>query len=80
MCETQPLRSSPALPTPWSQRPPRPQTFSPSFFGLNLPGVFLVLGGGSICVVKVFATSWQFLPPSLPLNVRLTFPADPLRD
>lgn len=24
MCETQPLRSSPALPTPWSQRPPAP--------------------------------------------------------
>lgn len=76
VCVTQPLRSSPALPAPWSQRPlPLPP---PLFFFF-----FLVLGGGGICVVKVFATSQQFLPPSLPLNVRsmpLVLPADPLRD
>lgn len=52
MCETQPLRSSPTLPTRWSQHNPppptlQPQTFSPSLFGFN-PAVFWVVffGGG----------------------------------
>lgn len=62
VCVTQPLRSSPALPAPWSQCPrlaPSPSSRCCFFF------FFLVLGGGGICVVKVFATSQQFLPPSL---------------
>lgn len=63
--------------------PPQPQTFSSSLFGFNPAGLFLVLGGGSICAVKVFATLWHFLPPSLPLNIwlmLLTPSVDPLCD